>query len=519
MNSIRIGNDINIAWSIYRCGDAEPLTVSALTLYMTCGYRKVQVQDFKVDGNKITFTFRGKDQANTGIYGLTLVGNAGQDGMFTVDACGAFKLVGSQCAGCLDTDGVEVDLRSDIQAPANGLSAYEIAVLNGFQGTEEEWLASLKQPAVDAAEEADKAAQSATDAAGRADTAAGSANQAAEAATQAADGATEAAQGIDAKIATKQDTLVSGENIKSINGIAIPGAGNIVLNQYIQHYKWATNAATTRKQVPAALRAKDVKISYNDNSGVYHVEQYQVDAIDDASWENDVNWKGCRTPNTPMFEAAGAVFNDETGYYEMNGLTDLTEDDMIKAYSFPRIPSGNTSALVFDTFTPGINRNGIRTNFPFFTIFRDVGRLSLYGQLKLEVFNLQSIVTNNAQPFYIRTEFGICDTLNLRKVLGVLNVHYIQSTNALSNPFSKALQNLESINIQGLHVDTNLLKNSALITIDSLMYLINESENENTITVTVHPDVYAKLTDEANAEWYAVNTAAQAKNISFATTE
>lgn len=37
------------------------------------------------------------------------------------------------------------------------------------------------------------------------------------------------------------------------------------------------------------------------------------------------------------------------------------------------------------------------------------------------------------------------------------------------------------------------------------------------ITITVHADVYAKLTDPQQADWYAVNTAAQGKQISFAT--
>ena len=54
---------------------------------------------------------------------------------------------------------------------------------------------------------------------------------------------------------------------------------------------------------------------------------------------------------------------------------------------------------------------------------------------------------------------------------------------------------------------------------ESLQYLVNNASNTAPITITVHPDVYAKLTDEANADWYAVNTAAQAKNIAFATTE
>ena len=37
------------------------------------------------------------------------------------------------------------------------------------------------------------------------------------------------------------------------------------------------------------------------------------------------------------------------------------------------------------------------------------------------------------------------------------------------------------------------------------------------MTITVHPDVYAKLTDESNTEWHNVLMDAMAKNISIAT--
>ena len=36
-------------------------------------------------------------------------------------------------------------------------------------------------------------------------------------------------------------------------------------------------------------------------------------------------------------------------------------------------------------------------------------------------------------------------------------------------------------------------------------------------TITVHPDVYAKLTDETNTEWHALLALAAEKNITFAT--
>lgn len=43
----------------------------------------------------------------------------------------------------------------------------------------------------------------------------------------------------------------------------------------------------------------------------------------------------------------------------------------------------------------------------------------------------------------------------------------------------------------------------------------NAKDSENPRTIAVHPDVFAKLTDEANTEWHKVFTDAQAKNISF----
>ena len=74
-----------------------------------------------------------------------------------------------------------------------GKSAYEIAVEEGYEGTEEEWIQSLKQPAEDAAEDAGEAADKANAAAERAETAIADANTATEAANTAASAAQSAA--------------------------------------------------------------------------------------------------------------------------------------------------------------------------------------------------------------------------------------------------------------------------------------------------------------------------------------
>ena len=57
------------------------------------------------------------------------------------------------------------------------------------------------------------------------------------------------------------------------------------------------------------------------------------------------------------------------------------------------------------------------------------------------------------------------------------------------------------------------------INLASMKYLITRTfgGTSKTTTVIVHPDVYAKLTDETNTEWHQVLIDAAAKNITFAT--
>lgn len=64
------------------------------------------------------------------------------------------------------------------------------------------------------------------------------------------------------------------------------------------------------------------------------------------------------------------------------------------------------------------------------------------------------------------------------------------------------------------------LEDSPLIDHATMAQIVKMKLNADaakSMTITVHPDVYAKLTDTTNTEWNAVLTAAAAKNISFAT--
>lgn len=172
MEKIRIGNDISVTWGVMNSGEPYDLSGKDLKLYLSSPNRiRIEIRDFQVDGNVISFVFYGKDQKATGIYSCTLVENEGQKRMLTVDSCNVFQLVDWSCRAVSDSSAA-IDLQSDILVnvvhpiipeigenghwwidgedtgkPAYmeaGMSAYDIAVTHGFEGTEEEWLQSLK---------------------------------------------------------------------------------------------------------------------------------------------------------------------------------------------------------------------------------------------------------------------------------------------------------------------------------------------------------------------------------------
>lgn len=145
MESIRIGNDINIEWTIFRDGEPESLDGKDISVFMTNGYRKVVVEDLHIRDNVIQFTYLGKDQEHNGVYTLTLIENKGQEGMYTVDACDAFRIVPRSCvvdggAGCgnikVDTVRLTGDIKVPVAGSASGTSDYnELSNKPSINGT------------------------------------------------------------------------------------------------------------------------------------------------------------------------------------------------------------------------------------------------------------------------------------------------------------------------------------------------------------------------------------------------
>lgn len=219
--------------------------------------------------------------------------------------------------------------------------------------------------------------------------------------------------------------------------------------------------------------------------------------------------EGRRTERTPLYEATGQVkFNDSTGYYECNGYVDIGEEEMAQMYALycGGLEIWNQNSFSFGQMTKDYTP---RTNIPFLKQISGYPRL--YWWYNLE--SVRFIIDNPGNPLYMNFAVNISNCDKLAYIHDILHVFGRKTTIIL-----ESCPLLREARVKGTQYNVEIA-DSPLFSLASLRYLVDNAENTAAITVTVHPEVYAKLEDEGNAEWHAVWTAAQARQISFATTE
>lgn len=211
--------------------------------------------------------------------------------------------------------------------------------------------------------------------------------------------------------------------------------------------------------------------------------------------------------NRSLYVAAGAVYNEKTGFYELNGLTDITEEQMkviyVQTNHMDHIENMN------DVFS-GLN---FRTNLGFKQLRRTNNRtFSLKSAFRenanLEVLKLGDSTNDNWVMKCSDIQDFVTYCSNLKEIIG-----YIECPVVVNFLGTSLLEEIRFKNI----VRNFSIKDSPLISLESLQYLITNAANTSPITVTVHADVYAKIQDETNAEWHALIETAAAKQITFAT--
>lgn len=248
------------------------------------------------------------------------------------------------------------------------------------------------------------------------------------------------------------------------------------------------------------------------------VEAEQERAREFAGFAQDINNASIRLFDLQWEQAGGSIIvSGET--YGLNGINDLSLSeaiDLLAQYA--------NATIVRPSMAGAFQNSKLRTTFPIRTSPSSTCNIQAMfaGNTKLETLAL-SVGTAYIKP--LTTAFLGCSSL--RKIDGILYVRDCSSVSDVANAFQGCAA-LEDVRISQLGYDISFA-DSPLLSLGSISHLIAQRAGSNTITVTVHPDVYAKLTGDTTnaaaaalsadelAQWQEVLGQAVAKNISFAT--
>ena len=194
----------------------------------------------------------------------------------------------------------------------------------------------------------------------------------------------------------------------------------------------------------------------------------------------------------------------------------MTYGEAEEVMRMPRIMINQESESVM--FSPA------RTLVPCIGNFSANLRNFCFGCLNLETVRVVDyyIVSNGLDPdtrpvAITSTRDAFCQCPGLREVRGILK---LSPSDALGKHFYSGFSQTRKLRRLWLHsvcLDMSLAPLGEL-ELECWAYMVEHAANTKAITITVHPDVYAKLTDESNAEWHKVLLDAAGKQITFVTT-
>ena len=195
-----------------------------------------------------------------------------------------------------------------------------------------------------------------------------------------------------------------------------------------------------------------------------------------------------------LYISAGAKYNEQTGYYELNGLTDITEEEMRKIYLLYITNSPNAEHLTAWLTYP----NDFRTNIvPKIHHISNIQN-SISDNSVLEVLALSNLYIQNL----VATAHGSFP--KLRIVMGDW-IYHSDNPSDFDFYYGQPFQNcplLEEIRMKGINkshtfaVSPNLSK-------ESVQYMITNANPPSgaavgSIAITLHPTAYARLKDDAD---------------------
>lgn len=541
LKKIRIGTDVITALSVNISG--KPVTWSEGDIRHVYAFSDVQGQPVaemahKAEGQTLRCTYAAKDQNYTGPFRVIVEFADGKAFSSSLDVP-AFEIVRTTEEADADTGEVVLDIDGTMRfySLSEAIAKIEVAT----------------KAANDAAAAADRSA-------GNADAKATAANEAAVKANAAA----KAAGATNTSIAEAEEQRVNAENARKEAELARADAEKARVSaegkradaeakraeaevQRAAGEQSRVNAETGRINAESArvkaesarsnaeaTRAANEEQRQNNEKARSSEEAVRVEAekgrvtaeLERASEfarlksESETATDNARKAAASMralYNAEGAKYNEATGYYELNGLTDITEEQMALIYNesmrFPKnspyiagcYAKSNARTLFGPTISAIVSQNNSNCYEVFFDSKFEYVALSASGSGRL----CSSLVY----------------TFALSRKLRKIDFPLIVTDKTFNNTFS-GCELLEYVLISDFRGGKLSFIDSPRLNYTSLRWLVDKAKNTTAETVTVHATTYGYLTGMTppseqvggtSEQWTQLMADATARNISFAT--
>ena len=200
----------------------------------------------------------------------------------------------------------------------------------------------------------------------------------------------------------------------------------------------------------------------------------------------------CQSALSTLFVSRGAEYDSASGTYSLNGVSGITESEMLEIYNITAARTNSTSWVELGRGT------ALRTNFgASYSIGGADGQVSLSSAfdgctslVAAAVGVSDSIIITVSN---VTSAFSGCTSL--ASIKGIIRLPGTQSATFWDGAFTGCTL-LSDVKIMGLASSVSFADCAALSEA-SVMYMVNNSSNGATaITITLHATAFARITEE-----------------------
>ena len=305
----------------------------------------------------------------------------------------------------------------------------------------------------------------------------------------------------------------------------LPGVSN--LQEALKSLNIKVDNKVDKVELDKALTAKQDKLVNSADVTVGEDDKLTVtDAVVKKAfikrWEN---------LGTLYSDSLRGSYNKETDLFTITWFTRHPEPRKYQPYftykqAMAALDAVTGPVLGYDSFAPSIPANLPPIGHPMlpgpkFTVVE--------ADTVVNNYEIKTLMLSTVGPCTVTQTMVLTSAMELQAIIGDVTI----STNN-ENPISFSSAGLGFPKLEYFHITIKTsfdVRTSPLLTFSTMQYLVTNAANTSPITVTVHPDVYAKLTGDTTnaaaaaltsdelAQWTALVTTANGKNITFATPE